>query len=294
MSTPPPRLIDFHSHWGTEQGWKGSPYETPEARESVRDYFKWDMNFVSDEEQAAQFRRDNVKVMLDFAFTYKMDVGAVRDQHDYAFDYARKHPDVVLGNWIGIDPTQPSHVKEFERCLSDGPGLVGLTVHSFTPAGTPDQPEWEDCLNLCIEANRPVLVHVGMSATGAGTRGGMGITLEGCHPRYVDRIAAKYPDLNVIAARVAWPWQSEMIATALHKSNVWMELHGWSPRYFSDELKREIGKRLRKRVFFGADYPMLSHVRLVDEWREQGFASDVLDDVFAGNAQSFLASIGVD
>lgn len=65
-------------------------------------------------------------------------------------------------------------------------------------------------------------------------------------------------------------------------------------RYFSDELKREIGKRLRKRVFFGADYPMLSHERLADEWREQGFAPDVLDDVFHGNAQSFLASIGVD
>jgi predicted TIM-barrel fold metal-dependent hydrolase len=85
-----------------------------------------------------------------------------------------------------------------------------------------------------------------------------------------------------------------MIAVALHKANVWMELHGWSPRYFSDELKREIGKRLRKRAFFGADYPMLSHERLVEEWREQGFSSDVLDDVFSGNAASFLTSIGVE
>jgi predicted TIM-barrel fold metal-dependent hydrolase len=286
-------LIDFHSHWGTERGWKGSPIESEEARKALKGYFKWDVSFVSDEQQAAQFRRDNVKVMLDFAFTSRMDVGAVREQHDYAFDYARKYPDVVLGNWIGIDPTQPAHVKEFERCLSDGPGLVGLSVHSFTPAGTPDMPAWEHCLNLCIEANRPVLMLVGMSATGAGTRGGMGITLEGCHPRYVDRVAARYPDLNVIAARVAWPWQSEMLATALHKSNVWMELHGWSPKYFSDELKREIGKRLRKRVLFGADYPMLSHERLVQEWRDLGYAQDVLDDVFSRNAQEFLTSIGV-
>jgi uncharacterized protein len=294
MSAAPPRLIDFHSHWGTERGWKGSPLGTAESRNAMKGYFKWDVNFVSDEEQAAQFRRDNVKVMLDFAFTYKMDAGAVRDQHDYAFDYARKYPDVVLGNWISIDPTKPEHVKELERCLSDGPGLVGLSVHSFTPAGTPDQPEWATCMNMCIEANRPVLMFVGMSATGAGTRGGGGITLEGCHPRYVDRVAAKYPDLNVIAARVAWPWQSEMIAIALHKANVWMELHGWSPRYYSDELKREIGKRLRKKTFFGADYPMLSHERLVEEWRELGFSSDVLDDVFSRNAESFLASIGVE
>lgn len=294
MSANPPRLIDFHSHWGTEQGWKGSPLESPEARKAMKGYFKWDVKFVSEEEQAAQFRRDNVRVMLDFAFTYKMDVGAVREQHDYAFEYARKHPDVVLGNWISIDPTQPQHVRELARCLSDGPGLIGLSVNSYTPAGTPDQAAWDTCMNMCVDAKRPVLMFVGMSATGAGTRGGGGITLEGCHPRYVDRVAAKYPDLNVIAARVAWPWQSEMIATALHKSNVWMELHGWSPRYFSDELKREIGKRLSKRVFFGADYPMLPHERLVEEWRELGFSSDVLDDVFSGNAEAFLASIGVE
>lgn len=293
MSTQRPRLIDFHSHWGTERGWKGSPIETAEHREAVRGYFKWDMNFVSDDEQAEAFRQANAKVMLDFAYTYKMDIGEVRDQHDYAFEFARNHPDVTLGSWIGIDPTQPAHVKEFERCLAEGPGLIGLTVNPLTPAGTPDQPGWDECLNLCIEANRPILIYVGMSATGAGTRGGMGLTLESCHPRYVDRVAAKHPDLNVVAGRVAWPWQSEMLAIALHKSNVYMELHGWAPRYFPEELKREIAKRLRKRVFFGADYPMLSHERLVEEWREQGFADDVLDDVFSGNAEAFLQSIGV-
>ncbi|MFG1925280.1 amidohydrolase family protein [Cryptosporangium sp. NPDC048952] len=290
-----PRLLDFHSHWGTERGWRGSPYESPEARAAVRDYFKWDMKFVSEEEQAAQFRRDNVRVMLDLGFTYTMDVGAVREQHDYAFDFARNHPDVVLGNWIGIDPTRPGHVKEFERCLSDGSGLVGLSVHPFSAAaGLPDGPAWEACLNLCVEANRPVLMFVGMTAAGAGLRGGGGLVLEDCHPRYVDRIAARYPDLNVIAARVAWPWQSEMIAVALHKANVWMELHGWAPRYFPDELRHEIKKRLRKKVLFGADYPMLSHERIVTEWREQGYSDEVLDGVFSGNAESLLASIGVD
>lgn len=294
MSTALPRLVDFHSHWGTEQGWKGSPYDTPEAREAVKGYFKWDMTFVSEEEQAARFRRDNVRVMLDFAFTHTMDVGAARDQHDYAFDYARKYPDVTLGNWIGIDPTRPGHVKELERCLSDGPGLIGMSLHPFSSAGTPDQPGWESCINLCIEANRPVLMLVGMSGGGAGTRGGMGIELEDCHPRYVDRIAARYPDLNVIAARVAWPWQSEMIAIALHKANVWMELHGWAPQHYPDELKREIARRLRKKVFFGADYPMLSHERLVGEWREEGFSDEVLDGVFHGNAEAFLTSIGLE
>ena len=61
----------------------------------------------------------------------------------------------------------------------------------------------------------------------------------------------------------------------------------------TDELKRVIGKRLRKKVFFGADSPMRGHERLVNDWREQGYSSEVLDDVFSGNAGSFLTSIGV-
>ena len=57
MSDTKPRLLDFHSHWGTQQGWRGSQYETPEARKAMRSYFKWDMSFVSEDEQAEQFRR---------------------------------------------------------------------------------------------------------------------------------------------------------------------------------------------------------------------------------------------
>ncbi len=31
-----------------------------------------------------------------------------------------------------------------------------------------------------------------------------------------------------------------MISILLHKPNVWSELHGWSPKYLTDALKREI------------------------------------------------------
>jgi predicted TIM-barrel fold metal-dependent hydrolase len=170
---------------------------------------------------------------------------------------------------------------------------VGLGLHPFSAAGTPDAPEWEACIDLCVQARRPVLMLVGMSGNGAGVRGGLGYELDLCHPRYVDRIAARHPDLDVIAARVAWPWQSEMIAVALHKANVWLELHGWSPRHYPEELRREIPRRLRRKVLFAADYPMLDHEVLVDEWRDLGYAPEVLDDVFHGNAEALLASMGV-
>ena len=77
----------------------------------------------------------------------------------------------------------------------------------------------------------------------------------------------------------------------MHKRNVWYEVHGWSPKYFAPDLKHEISRRLRDRVMFGADYPLFTYERLVGDWRAEGYAEDVLQDVFENNAQRFLAEV---
>jgi predicted TIM-barrel fold metal-dependent hydrolase len=83
-----------------------------------------------------------------------------------------------------------------------------------------------------------------------------------------------------------------MIAVLLHKRNIWYELHGWSPKYFTADLKQEIPKRLRDRVMFGADYPLISYERLVRDWNSEGYPADVLEQVFHGNAERFFKSLG--
>ena len=75
------------------------------------------------------------------------------------------------------------------------------------------------------------------------------------------------PELKILAGRPAWPWQDEMIAVLLHKGNIQYELHGWSPKYFTPALKKEIGSRLQDRVMFGWDWPTLTLERLTDDWR---------------------------
>jgi uncharacterized protein len=282
------KLIDMHSHWGTERGWRASPARR--HKDSMKSYFKWDFTFVSENEQADYFRSNNVRVMLDLGTTDKMLVDELREQHDYAFAYAEKHQDVVLGNWVHVWPDDPECVAEFERCIAVGAGVVGLSAASMTLR--PDDPSWDPYYQICIDNNVPVMMPVGMSAPGAGVRGGLGYVLDDRHPRYVDRVAARYPDLTILAARPAWPWQSEMIAVLLHKGNVWQELHGWAPKYYTPELKHEIQRRLKHKVMFAADYPMLSYERLVSEWHAEGYSEDVLDGVFHRNAEAFLAELG--
>ena len=83
-----------------------------------------------------------------------------------------------------------------------------------------------------------------------------------------------------------------MIAVLLHKPNVWCELHGWSPKYFTEELKREIPRRLADRVMFAADYPLVRYERLFADWRDFGYSEQVLERIFCGNAEALLARLG--
>jgi predicted TIM-barrel fold metal-dependent hydrolase len=118
--------------------------------------------------------------------------------------------------------------------------------------------------------------------------GGKGILLEDGHPRHVDRVAARFPQLKILAGRPAWPWQDDMIAVLLHKANVHYELHGWSPKYFTPALKKEIGWRLQDRVMFGWDWPTLTLERLTDDWRTLGYSEEVYEKVFHRNAEGFF------
>jgi hypothetical protein len=92
-------------------------------------------------------------------------------------------------------------------------------------------------------------------------------------------------DLQIISGRPAWPWQDDMISIMIHKPNVWSEVHGWSPKYFTDPFKKEIRSRLKDRVMFGADYPLFRYERLVQDWKDLGYTDDILERVFHRNAE---------
>jgi predicted TIM-barrel fold metal-dependent hydrolase len=211
--------------------------------------------------------------------------------HDYGFETERTYADAIIGHWIHIDPhTGVEGVRELRRCIDNAPGFIGFAV-SGSGSGPPSDPAWKPFYELCIEARIPALIFVGTTGLGAGLPGGGGIVLDDCHPRHLDQVAAKHPQLQIVAARPGWPWQAETIAVLMHKRNIWYEVHGWSPKYFTPDLKHEIPRRLRERVMFGADYPLFTYERLVRDWRSEGYTEDVLEDVFVNNAERFLAQV---
>jgi hypothetical protein len=282
------KIIDIHSHWGTKRG-----YTLRTAEELAQQKATWNSTpaFVTEDEMAADFRQSDVRAVLDFGFTKFMPLGEAAPIHDYGFETERAHPDVILGHWIHIDPhTGAEGVRELRRCIDQAPGFLGFAV-SGSGSGPASDPAWKPFLDLCTEARIPALVFVGTTGLGAGLRGGGGIRLDDCHPRHLDDVAVKYPDLTIVAARPGWPWQTETIAVLMHKRNIWYDLHGWSPKYFTADLKHEIPRRLRERILFGADYPLFTYERLVRDWRNEGYSEEVLAAVFHDNAERFLAQV---
>jgi predicted TIM-barrel fold metal-dependent hydrolase len=281
-------MIDIHSHWGTRRGYT---LRTDEELAQQKKTWNSEPKYATEDQMADYFRQSNVRAVLDFGFTKFIPLDEARAVHDYGFATERAHADAIIGHWIHIDPhTALEGVRELRRCIENAPGFIGFAV-SGSGSGPPSDPAWKPFYELCIEAKIPALIFVGTTGLGAGLPGGDGILLDDCHPRHLDQVAAKHPQLQIVAARPGWPWQAETIAVLLHKRNIWYEVHGWSPKYFTPDLKHEIPRRLRERVMFGADYPLFTYERLVRDWRSEGYAEDVLEDVFVNNAERFLAQV---
>lgn len=283
------RLFDCHSHWSTR---KGYVFQTDVELKNQERIWGTKAEFQTEDEMMATLRKNNVRAMLDLAIPvfYPMTMDQIRELHDYTFDVQRKNPDVVFGHWISLDPRLGKEaIKEYERAVAAKAGFIGFGVIGQAPNGLPaSDPIWDPFYKVSIDANIPVLIHSGLTGIGQGLPGGNGIILDDGHPRHIDRVAARFPQLKILAARPAYPWQDEMIAVMLHKANVHYELHGWSPKAFSPALKREIGGRLQDRIMFGCDYPVLKYEMMVERWRGLGYSEDILEKVFYKNAEAYF------
>ena len=277
------RIFDVHSHWGTRRGY---PLQSEAELAQQKRVWNSEARYHSDDEMADYFRSQSVRTILDFGFTKNLPLDRVRALHDYGMEVQARHADVIHGLWLQIHPKEgDAGVKEFERCSAASKGFIGYLV-SGAGIGKPcDDAVYSDYYDISEQSGRPVLVMVGYNGGGAGHPGGGGMKLDHCHPRYVDSLAAERPNLTIVAGRPAWPWQDEMIAVLLHKPNVHNELHGWSPKYFTDALKRDIPRRLTNRMMFGADYPLFTYERLVADWRALGYDDAVLEKVMHVNAE---------
>jgi predicted TIM-barrel fold metal-dependent hydrolase len=255
--------------------------------EALAKYWNRAWTAKSEAEVIAEFRQFSVEAVL-VAFDIETVTGAPPCTNEYVARMRDRHGGVILQAWAAVDPLKGGAAVEEARTAIAEFRMLGFHFHPIMGHFSVDDrnlyPLWEAVDSL----KAPVMIDVGTTGMGAGMPGGLGAVIRNAHPAAIDKLAAEFPNLNIVAAHPGWPWTEEMIAVALHKGNVSWELSGWAPRYFPDSLKRDIKGRLRDKIMFGSDYPSIPYERLFREWAELGYPDDLMEKIFHGNAERIL------
>lgn len=276
-----PRAIDFHVHSSTAEWLEGS---IGPMLEGTAKFFRSEVRVRTAEEMAEEYRQwDLLGVLL--AWDAEIATGLPPLSNDRVAEICRAYPEQFVG-FASVDPHKPDAIQELERSVVDL-GLRGLKVHPQVQRFYPNEEAYIPLWEKCEEHALPIVVHVGMTGLGACVPGGSGVAFDYGRPMLMDMVAARHPGLTVIMAHFGYPWHLEVLASALHKTNVWVDLSGWRPRYIPEEVKRDARGRLRDRCVWGSDYPMFDPGRILDEIDDLGLG-DATEDVLRNNAARLL------
>jgi predicted TIM-barrel fold metal-dependent hydrolase len=276
-----PRAIDLHVHLPTEEWLENAIGPHLQATER---YFRKAPERRTLDQVADEYRdRDVLGVVLDWddeSVTGRPWLG-----NEFMASLATRYPGTLMG-FGSVDPHSSRALDDMRR--ASDLGLKGLKFHPTMQAFDPGEQRFSPLWQRAEELGLILLFHTGTCGIGAGTPGAGGTKIRYSHPGFLDAVAADFPRVQWIAAHFGWPWHLECLAIALHKSNVWIELSGWAPRYLPPEVVREAGKRLNERTLFGSDYPFIELDRWFREFDELGLGETEREAILWRNASRVL------
>ena len=274
------QAIDVHIHLVDEASIKARGGRT----EQMARYMGYKLKVISVDEMADQYRERKMMAVL-MNTTDASVTGLAPVPNDHIAAAVHKYPDVFLGFGI-IDPWQGKlALQEIRRCKEElglhGIGEFNPARQHFFPNDLRFYPLWEEIQKQEL----PVLFHSGLAAAGAGTPGGGGTKLKYTQPIHLDDVAADFPELQIISAHPSWPWQAESLAIARHKSNYYIDLSGWAPKYFPAELVHNVNTLIQDKALFGSDWPAITPERWISEFNELSFKPEVRRKILLDNAR---------
>ena len=269
------RLVAFDVHVHLEH--RG---EATEVDKKAAEYFKGGAS--RDPVEMAEYYRSRKMAFIVFTVDETLS-GVKRLSNDEVVEFAEKNADIAIA-FASINPSRGAAGVREARRLVDAGLVKGLKLHppimEFSPSDRAAYPLYE----VFAEARLPVVFHTGHSGIGTGMRGGGGIRLKYGNPMPIDDVAVDFPDLPIVMAHPSFPWQDEAISICLHKPQVYIDLSGWSPKYFSPTLIQYANTLLKEKVMFGSDYPMLTPDRWIADFEKTAFRDEVRPLILKENA----------
>jgi uncharacterized protein len=277
------KAIDVHTH--AEVSLSGHDGLPEALRAGAAKYFG--TGELPTAQIVADYYRERSLAAVVFSVDTESVTGVAPVPNEEIAAIAAANADVLIP-FASIDPARGvDGVRAARRLIADH-GVRGFKFHPNLQAFFPNDGAAYPLYEVIAEAGLPALFHTGHSGIGSGVPGGGGIRLKYSNPLHVDDVAADFPELKIVLAHPSFPWQDEAISVCMHKPNVWIDLSGWSPKYFPPILVQYANTLLRRKVLFGSDFPMITPDRWLADFAELEIRDEVRPLILKENAIDLL------
>ena len=169
--------------------------------------------------------------------------------HEYTAEWVARAPEKLIG-FMAIDPTEDDHLDQVDHCVSEL-GLRGIKLHPILGRYDPSDPTLFPLYDKAQRLGLPIITH-------AGTHPDSRATLKNSLPLLFDEIAQAFPELKIVIAHMAHPWQRDCAVVLRKHPNLYADVSGagWVRPWQAWEafiLMIEWG--VTDKLLFGTDFP---------------------------------------
>jgi predicted TIM-barrel fold metal-dependent hydrolase len=255
------------------------------TQDAAKKYFK-DTGVSREAGALADYYRSRNMACVIFTVDETLS-GMPRLTNDQVVEFAQANPDIAIP-FASLNPNRGADAVREARRLVDAGVVRGLKLHPPIQEFVPNDKVAYPLYEVFAAAKLPVLFHTGHSGIGTGMPGGGGIRLKYGNPMPIDDVAVDFPDMPIVMAHPSFPWQDEAISICLHKPQVYIDLSGWSPKYFSPNLVQYANTLLKHKVLFGSDYPLLTPDRWIADFEKLAIRDEVRPLIMKENARKLF------
>jgi len=274
--------IDVHTHaWKSALAVNDAPNEQQEA---MGRYFRYQPQHTTVPEMAQMYRK--LKMMF-VVFTVDAAKEPRKISNEEIAELAHKNGDVAIP-FASVNPHRGAEGVAMARRLIRDHKVRGFKFHPSVQEFYPNDRMAYPLYEVIAEAKLPALFHTGQTGVGANTRAGGGIRLKYSQPMLLDDVATDFPDMPIVMAHPSFPWQEEALSVATHKPQVYIDLSGWSPKYFPPILVQYANTLLKEKILFGSDYPVLAPQKWMEEFDKLPIKPEVRPLILKENAARLL------
>lgn len=278
-------VIDVHVH----PGFYGSISKDANEIEFRKKAAGWDLMSPFSEEvtftQMDTFGIDRL-VLLPLDLTTSMGGCIVTNEQIHTL--TKLAPDRFIG-FASVDPHRADALDVLDYAFGTLK-LSGLKLNPSKQAFFPADPLMDPIYKKCLEYNKPILFHAGMSWE-------PDCLVKYANPVNFEETAQKYPQLRMCLAHFGWPWVAETAMMVLKYPNVYTDtsmLYMDSPEIFMDQIfNRTMGplwfeNNFSDKVMFGSNNPRFRSARIKRGLDSLKMRDETRAKLLGGNAVKFI------